>query len=110
MNNDQNINQKVIVISGAANFLGVSIDTLRRWDKSGKVHPVRINGRRHFPVEDLKRIKDSKPLLSSSQIQEENPQSVIFPKKAYQVGLFLLAFTTIGLTIMTIARFLMSFP
>ncbi len=36
--------QELITISEAAEILGISIDTLRRWDKSGKLSPVKISG------------------------------------------------------------------
>jgi len=35
--------QELITISEAAEILGVSIDTLRRWDKSGKLSPVKTS-------------------------------------------------------------------
>ncbi len=35
--------QDLITISQAAEILGVSIDTLRRWDKSGKLSPVKTS-------------------------------------------------------------------
>ena len=37
------VEQEVITISEAAEILGVSIDTLRRWDKSGKLSPVKTS-------------------------------------------------------------------
>lgn len=35
--------QELITISKAAEILGVSIDTLRRWDKDGKLSPTKIS-------------------------------------------------------------------
>src|SRR3989338_7937208 len=35
--------QDLITISEAAEILGVSIDTLRRWDKKGKLSPVKTS-------------------------------------------------------------------
>lgn len=35
--------QELITISEAAEILGVSVDTLRRWDKSGKLNPVKTS-------------------------------------------------------------------
>lgn len=35
--------QEFITIKEAAEILGISIDTLRRWDKSGKLNPVKIS-------------------------------------------------------------------
>ena len=36
-----NMNSSYITINEAAKFLGVSIDTLRRWDKNGKLKAIR---------------------------------------------------------------------
>ncbi len=35
--------KELITISDAAEMLGVSIDTLRRWDRSGKLSPVKVS-------------------------------------------------------------------
>jgi len=35
--------EELITISEAAEILGVSVDTLRRWDKNGKLAPVKIS-------------------------------------------------------------------
>ena len=35
--------QEFITIKEAAEMLGISIDTLRRWDKSGKLNPVKVS-------------------------------------------------------------------
>ena len=37
------VEQELITISEAAEILGVSVDTLRRWDKSGKLSPVKTS-------------------------------------------------------------------
>lgn len=38
------IEQELITISEAAEMLGISVDTLRRWDKSGKLSPIKTSG------------------------------------------------------------------
>ena len=38
---------KLLKISEAAELLGVSIDTLRRWDKSGKLVAIKKEGGTH---------------------------------------------------------------
>lgn len=49
------MNQELLTIREAAEFLGVSIDTLRRWDKSGKLVAIRKEGgtHRYCKKEDL---------------------------------------------------------
>lgn len=39
--------EKLLTIAQAAEILGVSLDTLRRWDKSGKLIAIRKDGRAH---------------------------------------------------------------
>ncbi len=51
-------NRKIVPIGQAASILGVSIDTLRRWDRSGKISSVRPGGKnRYFRISDLEEIK-----------------------------------------------------
>lgn len=49
------MNSSYITINEAAKFLGVSIDTLRRWDKNGKLKAIRQqkNGYRYYPRETI---------------------------------------------------------
>lgn len=49
------MNKKLLTIREAAEFLGVSIDTLRRWDKSGKLVALRKERgtHRYYAKEDL---------------------------------------------------------
>lgn len=67
--------QKLLVISEAAIYLGVSIDTVRRWDKAGLLHSTRPTGKaRYFSVEELERIKNSPP---GTPIGPRMPQGAI---------------------------------
>jgi excisionase family DNA binding protein len=56
---------KLIKIGKAAELLGVSIDTLRRWDKSGKLLSVRIGSKGHR----LYRFSDIESKLNSTSNQ-----------------------------------------
>ena len=49
------MDKELLTIGEAAEFLGVSIDTLRRWDKSGKLVATRKEGgtHRYYSKEDL---------------------------------------------------------
>lgn len=54
--------KNLIPISEAARVLGVSIDTVRRWDKSGVLHSERPDGKnRYFLIDELEKVKFSKP-------------------------------------------------
>jgi len=49
---------KLLTIRQAAEILNVHIETLRRWDKSGKLKAIRVNDRgdRRYKPEDLKKL------------------------------------------------------
>jgi hypothetical protein len=50
------MNRKLLKIGKTAKLLGISIDTLRRWDKSGKLSSVRHpGGHRYYDPEDIHR-------------------------------------------------------
>lgn len=47
-------------LGDAAKQLGVSVDTLRRWDRAGKLETKRdANDRRRVPVAEVERLRDS---------------------------------------------------
>lgn len=49
---------KLLTIRQAAEVLNVHVETLRRWDKSGKLKAIRVNDRgdRRYKPEDLEKI------------------------------------------------------
>lgn len=49
---------KLLTIRQAAEILNVHVETLRRWDKSGKLKAIRVNerGDRRYKPEDLEKI------------------------------------------------------
>lgn len=49
---------KLIRISQAAEMLGISISTLRRWDNEGKLKSVRINskGNRRYNITNIEKL------------------------------------------------------
>ncbi len=49
---------KLLTIRQAAEILNVHVETLRRWDKSGKLKAIRVNDRgdRRYKPEDLKKL------------------------------------------------------
>lgn len=55
--------QKLLRIREAANLLGVSVMTLRRWDNSGKLKAIKVSSRgdRRYSLEDVEAfIKENK--------------------------------------------------
>jgi DNA-binding transcriptional MerR regulator len=64
------ITKSFVSIGEAARILDVSIDTVRRWDKSGKLQSTRLDGKnRYFAVKDLGKINKSKSLTISEAAQ-----------------------------------------
>lgn len=55
---------KLLTIRQAAEILNVHVETLRRWDKSGKLKATRINerGDRRYDPRDLETILNTKLL------------------------------------------------
>ncbi len=50
--------KKTIPASEAARSLGISLDTLRRWDRQGRIHTERdAANRRIVPVAEIKRLR-----------------------------------------------------
>ncbi len=83
---------QIVPIGKAAEILGVSIDTLRRWDRAGKITSVRPGGKdRYFNVAELEKINQSKPLsiseaskrlgISSSTLRRYEQRGVITPQR-----------------------------
>lgn len=66
-----------IPIGKAAEMVGVSIDTLRRWDKSGKVQSYRSpGGHRYFLQSDLEEVFGTKYERGNLDIPENAPVGV----------------------------------
>ncbi len=91
--NDSLPNQKKLIpISEAAKVLGVSIDTVRRWDKSGVLHSERPDGKnRYFSLNELEKHKLSQPLpisevarklgISATTLRRLEARGLIKPKR-----------------------------
>lgn len=94
----------LISISEAAEFLDVSIDTLRRYDKLGILHSTRPGGKiRYFNLEELKKVKLSKPLMKATNPQPTSTPPHFLHKKTFKAGLFLVrVHCLIAVTILTI--------
>ncbi len=73
--------EKLLTITQAAQFLGVSLDTLRRWDKSGKLVAIKKNGgtHRYYREKDLEIFASDLMKFASEWIQD----GVEFPGTFY---------------------------
>ena len=71
MENQSFKEKKLVSIGEAAKILGVSIDTVRRWDRNGILHSSRPSGKnRYFSIEELEKVKFSKPLSISEAAKQ----------------------------------------
>ncbi|HUT96210.1 MAG TPA: helix-turn-helix domain-containing protein [Candidatus Paceibacterota bacterium] len=73
--------EKLLTISQAAEYLGVSLDTLRRWDKSGKLIAIKKDGgtHRYYSEKDLEIFTSDLMKLASEWIYD----GVEFPGTFY---------------------------
>jgi molybdopterin-binding protein len=64
---------KLIPISDAAQALGVSLDTLRRWDREGRLETERdARGRRLVSVDEIQRLGGHLPTRSGDAFSARN--------------------------------------
>ena len=73
--------EKLLTITQAAEFLGVSLDTLRRWDKSGKLMAIKKEGgtHRYYREQDLEIFSSDLIKFAFEWIQD----SIEFPGTFY---------------------------
>lgn len=92
MNDNLSSPTNYLPISEAAKFLGVSLDTLRRWDKSGVIQSKRLDGKnRYFSIDDLKNNLSNRPLsisevskkfnISSTTLRRLEARGIITPSR-----------------------------
>lgn len=54
--------QEALAIGEAARALGVTVETLRRWDRGGRVQSFRTpGGQRRFPMSEIDRLRGQVP-------------------------------------------------
>ncbi len=64
-------------IGAAASALGVSVDTLRRWERDGRVTFERIGGRRVMPAGELSRLLHERSGVGRSSARNRLAGTVI---------------------------------
>jgi molybdopterin-binding protein len=58
--------QRLLKASDAARALGISLDTLRRWDRSGRIRCVRdASNRRLVPMSEVERLRGGPPIVKT---------------------------------------------
>jgi diguanylate cyclase (GGDEF)-like protein/excisionase family DNA binding protein len=67
---DHAADEQTVPLGEAADALGVSTSTLRRWADSGRIRAVRTaGGHRRFPVSELQRLKSAPALLGAPALR-----------------------------------------
>jgi excisionase family DNA binding protein len=79
-----------VTVGAAATYLGVSVDTVRRWETGGRLHAVRLDGKnRYFSTQELKQFRAMQPLsttevaarlkVSESTVRRLETQGLLVP-------------------------------
>lgn len=70
-------NKERLAIGEAAKYLGISVDTLRRWDASGKLRAARSPGKhRYYLLSDLKRFRAELDAVGEAWAASEQPPNI----------------------------------
>lgn len=77
------VNKQLISISEAAKILGISIDTLRRWDKSGGLSSIRtgLRGHRFYNLSDVEQFTQDQYSLAkkwAGQSEAVEPEADVY--------------------------------
>lgn len=76
---EKKIRREYVTVGEASSLLGVSIDTIRRWEKSGKLKAKRLDGKnRFFALDELHEFKSTRPLSTAdvAKLLKISPSSV----------------------------------
>lgn len=78
-------NSKLLTIGESATYLGVSIDTLRRWDNKGIIYAYRSpSGHRYFNKNDLSKLFGQK-YVRTAETEKREDKDVIQPPPRQQM-------------------------
>jgi molybdopterin-binding protein len=73
--------ENLVSIGAAAGALGVSVDTLRRWEKSGRIHFERRGNRRLVPSQELSRLLRERGATGLTSARNRLPGVVVGVKR-----------------------------
>ncbi len=100
-------NQKMLPIGKASRYLGISRDTLRRWEKRGKLKPLRSpTDRRYYTKEQLDAVMSGTKVKNSEKTSKISEQR---GSKNMGKGFQLLGFGTISFIIAALLSFLVQY-
>ena len=71
---DTQTEAEMVSIGEVARLLGVSVDTVRRWERAGRIHAHRTaGGQRRFPASEVDRVRgttEASPRVAEAQVVE----------------------------------------
>lgn len=70
-----------VLIGAAAQALGVSVDTLRRWERDGRVRFDRVGGRRYLDAGELARLVHERSTNARTSARNRMPGIVLAIKR-----------------------------
>lgn len=77
--------QNLVSIGKAANILGVHVDTLRQWDKEGKLVPVKTLGNhRRYKLEDVENLINYKDKSKFEVAFSDDGFNFYIPKSSWE--------------------------
>lgn len=83
--NNKNNSSDLLSISTASEILGVSLSTLRRWDQSGSLKSIRINGGiRRYRREDIKNLIQRPKVRLKDRAHYSQPTKTFPPYRVHQ--------------------------
>jgi excisionase family DNA binding protein len=78
--------QNLVSIGKAADILGVHVDTLRQWDKEGKLIPVKTLGNhRRYKLEDVENIIKYKDKSKFKVAFSDDGFNFYIPKSTWEI-------------------------
>jgi excisionase family DNA binding protein len=73
---------KVIAIGEAASYLGISRDTLRRWEKRGRLKALRSpTNRRYYTKEQLDRLMSGEKIVKEAEKENVGKSVQMSPRR-----------------------------
>jgi molybdopterin-binding protein len=73
--------EELIKIGAAANALGVSVDTMRRWERAGRIHFERLGNQRYISSHDLSTLLRDRSVSGHTSARNRMQGTILDVKK-----------------------------
>ena len=77
----EHTNEDLIKIGAAANALGVSVDTMRRWERAGRITFERLGNQRYISSHDLSELLRERTITGHTSARNRMQGTVLAVKK-----------------------------